>query len=83
MENYILVWLGKISYCFYSFQFHVLEGMRWLISDEKTGAFGYFALSFLVLMIVSAFAYHLVEEPSRRWIRKRTQGGASAERIAP
>ena len=37
-ENGGFVWLGKISYCFYSFQFHVLEGFRWLAPPATIGA---------------------------------------------
>ena len=70
-ENAGLVWLGKISYCFYSFQFHVLEGFRWLAPPATIGALTYTVLSTITLLIVSALAYHLVEEPARIWIRRQ------------
>ena len=78
LSNSIIVWLGKISYCFYSFQFHVLEGLRWLVPWEKFGAIAYAVSSFLALLLVSAFAYHFIEEPARVWIRRRSQRSANS-----
>lgn len=71
-ENAGFVWLGKISYCFYSFQFHVLEGLRWLMPIDEMGALTYTLISTALLLAVSALAYHFVEEPARMWIRNRT-----------
>lgn len=70
-ENSGFVWLGKISYCFYSFQFHVLEGFRWLAPPATIGALTYTVLSTITLLLVSALAYHFIEEPARIWIRRR------------
>lgn len=72
MAGGIFVWLGRISYCFYSFQFHVLEGVKYLAPVENIGAFNYAVVSTLVLLVVSAIAHHLVEEPARIWLRQRT-----------
>lgn len=72
-EHPYLVWLGKISYCFYSFQFHVLEGLRWLAPVEEIGGLAYALLSTLILLIISAAAHHLVEEPARIWIRNKSR----------
>lgn len=69
--NSVLVWLGKISYCFYSFQFHVLEGLRLLTPPNLIGNATYLLLSFVALLAVSAIAHHMVEEPARIWLRNR------------
>jgi peptidoglycan/LPS O-acetylase OafA/YrhL len=73
-ENAVFVWLGKISYCFYSFQFHVLEGFRWIAPPATIGALTYTVLATTTLLLVSALTYHFVEEPARIWIRKRVPG---------
>ena len=70
-QGSIMVYLGRISYCFYMFQFHVLEGARHFVNVERVGAFAYFLITFLLLLAVSAVTYHLVEEPFRRRIRMR------------
>ncbi|MCB1331094.1 MAG: acyltransferase [Maritimibacter sp.] len=70
------VWLGQISYCFYSFQFHVLEGLRWVVPIDAIGGWTYAALATLLLLAVSAFAHHFVEEPARLWIRRRARRSA-------
>lgn len=70
------VWLGKISYCFYSFQVLVLLllvtfrndlievfpllEINWLLC----------ALAFFVLVVLSAIGHHFIEEPCRRKIQK-------------
>lgn len=77
-ENTSFVWLGKISYCFYSFQFHVLEGLLWILPPDEIGAVTYTLISTGALLAVSALAYHFVEEPARIWIRNRTSRDPSA-----
>lgn len=69
----IFVWLGQISYCFYSFQFHVLEGLRFVMPIEKVGGWIYAGVATTLLLVVSAVAHHYVEEPARRWIRSRNR----------
>jgi len=71
------VWLGKISYCFYSFQVAIiillvnyhdkLVHRIPLLSHNKVLAI----VAFITLIVISALGYYLVEEPSRRWIRRR------------
>lgn len=66
-----LVWAGRISYCFYSFQaviiFCAIDNHKEIIlripalSQPKLWAFSLFA----ALMIISALAYYLLEEPCR------------------
>lgn len=72
LANPFFVWLGHISYCFYSFQFHVLDGLRWLFPPEKIGSAQFSLIATLLLLAVSALAHHYVEEPARAWIRTRT-----------
>lgn len=75
LSSRTFVWLGKISYCFYSFQalvllllirFHAdlvhefpILGMNWIL-----GAF-----AFSVLIVLSAIGHHFIEEPCRRKIQ--------------
>lgn len=72
----ILVWLGKVSYCFYSFQLFVILFMinnhgavittfPFLINNELLAL-----VSFLVLVLLSAAGYYLVEEPARKKIKE-------------
>jgi peptidoglycan/LPS O-acetylase OafA/YrhL len=71
----LFVWLGKISYCFYSFQilmFFVLIDNHEKIVDFTPVLKNNLALtlvSFLFLVIVSAIGYCFIEEPARRWIK--------------
>lgn len=70
------VWLGKISYCFYSFQALIilllishhdkLIQAAPALSDNKVLAIA----SLAVLVALSAAGYYCVEEPARRWIRR-------------
>ena len=70
-----LVWAGKISYCFYSFQPLVLTPLiryrgdlaRWFpwLGDDRLLVLS----AFVTLLCVSALAYQWIEEPLRRRIR--------------
>lgn len=80
LSNDIFVWLGKVSYCFYSLQafllfmmitFHdglirsiPLLGNNWVLC----------ASSLFVLILLSAFAFHFIEEPCRRKIQAWADG---------
>ena len=75
----VAVWLGQISYCFYSFQFHVLEGLKWLAPPETLGNVGFLVLAAGLLLVVSAAAHHLVEEPARIWIRNRVRSSPAGK----
>ncbi|MBY6016086.1 acyltransferase [Qipengyuania gaetbuli] len=77
LESGPFVWLGKISYCFYSFQFHVLEGLYWLMPPEEFGGLVYAILATALLLVVSAATHHFFEEPVRVWLRKRGSWRAS------
>lgn len=71
----IFVWLGKISYSFYSMQalliftlnsYHEQIILAWPVLVNGR----YLAVTALfVLIILSAVAYYIIEEPSRRWIK--------------
>ena len=76
LSTKVFVWLGKISYCFYSFQALVI---LWLIGyhDRLIQVMPYFKnntvlafASLVVLVALSTAGYYLIEEPARRWIRK-------------
>ena len=75
----VAVWLGQISYCFYSFQFHVLEGLKWLAPPETVGNVGFLCLACGLLLAVAAAAHHLVEEPARIWIRNWVGSSAAGK----
>lgn len=69
----LMVWLGHISYCFYSFQYHVLEGLRVMMPAELYGGWVFLITAFILLLGISALVHHLVEEPARIWIRRRSK----------
>lgn len=76
LASRFFVWLGKISYCFYSFQaliiFLLISYHDKLIqvvpalSNNKLLAMA----SLAVLVVISASGYSLIEEPARRWIKR-------------
>ncbi|CAI8869025.1 exopolysaccharide production protein ExoZ [Pseudomonas sp. IT-P2] len=77
LSSRMIVWLGKISYCFYSLQFLIIVP---LIKHHDTITQKFNALNnpkilmvtaLLVLIAASAIAHHLIEEPARKWIIKR------------
>lgn len=75
LSSNVFVWLGKISYCFYSLQalllfvlitYHgelvdavPLLGINWVLCVS----------SLLALILLSVFGYHFIEEPCRRKIQ--------------
>lgn len=72
----IFVWYGKISYCFYSFQalmvlslisYHdkLIEMIPYLANGKVLAV-----SAFVVLTVLSACGYYLIEKPSRRLIKK-------------
>lgn len=73
----VFLWLGKVSYCFYSFQVLVLLVIRDfhseivnfapLLGDNRM----LLGASFLTLLGLSAIGYHAIEEPARRMIKRR------------
>jgi len=83
LSSDMFVWLGKISYCFYSMQafllfmmitFHAelikvvpLLEINWVLCIS----------SLLVLVLLSAFGYHFIEEPFRRKIQAWADGRGS------
>lgn len=76
LASRFFVWLGKISYCFYSFQALIilllisyhdkLIQVAPALSNNKLLAIATLA----VLVVLSASGYYLIEEPARRWIRR-------------
>lgn len=86
LSSAFFVWLGKISYCFYSFQVFLLFMLVSFHSGlvELIPALGnnlilcIFAM--LVLVAISAFGYHFIEEPCRRKIQSWADGRLSSVR---
>jgi peptidoglycan/LPS O-acetylase OafA/YrhL len=78
----VFVWLGKISYCFYSFQALIILSLTSYhdkliqlapaLSNNKLLALA----SFAFLVALSASSYYLIEKPARRWIRRQHKEGA-------
>ena len=79
-----MVWAGKISYSFYSFQLLVLLFLKShhaalvvqlpALSDNRLLLLAAFA----VLMVLSAAGYHLIEEPMRILLKRRMGRTANA-----
>jgi len=70
-------WLGRISYCFYSFQVFVIF-LIYKYRDDLIGIFpaahsdAVLAVVALVFLLgISALGYHFIEEPLRKRIRNR------------
>lgn len=82
LTSRVFVWLGKISYCFYSFQaliiFFLISHHDKLIQVAPTLSNNKFLAiaSLAVLLVLSASGYYLIEEPARRWIRQYRKEGA-------
>jgi len=70
LSSKFFVWLGKISYCFYSFQALILM----LFTQYRSSIAGLTLLEFIIivglLIIISAFGYHCIEKPLRRKINE-------------
>jgi peptidoglycan/LPS O-acetylase OafA/YrhL len=73
-----VLWGGEVSYSFYLLHYTVLGygamaikiwGQANPANIMGAGAFGFFALSLLVTLLLSAVCYRWVEVPGRRWIR--------------
>jgi peptidoglycan/LPS O-acetylase OafA/YrhL len=67
------VWLGRISYCFYSFQFHVLLIVGVAGTQLNLSSVERFWTAFILLIMISGIGYHLIEEPARRWLQQRSR----------
>lgn len=72
LASKIMDWFGRISYCFYSFQFHVFLLVGYIGKKYELSPIERFALAFVLLTTVSALGYHLIEEPMQRYLRKRS-----------
>ena len=68
-SNPVFVWLGKISYCFYSFQFLVIFGMMAERRFLPENGMLILLIAFVLLLALSAAGYHFVEEPLRKKLR--------------
>ncbi len=82
LSHPIAVWLGRISYCFYSFQPFIWRSLT-SHHDDIVTHFPMFAdnrilgfTAFCTLFVVSALAYHFIENPMRDLIRQRQLSSA-------
>ncbi len=85
LSSRIFVWLGRVSYCFYSFQVLIIlllinhhEKLIQVsppLSSNKVLAIA----SLTVLVMLSAFGYYFIEVPARRWIKRRHKEGVNLE----
>lgn len=76
LQSRLAVWLGKVSYSFYSFQVLIilflvnnhdaLVSKIPVLSNNHVLA----VVSFLALVLMAAMGHHLIEEPARRWIKR-------------
>ena len=66
-----MVYLGKISYCFYCFQFHVLTVLVYVSKNQEIDPLTFFTISFFCLLTISSFFYHVLEEPARKFISRK------------
>lgn len=70
LENPILVYLGKISYGFYLYQFLFFYYLLWRMPDSVpvwlTAIVG-----LCITIAIAALSYHLIEEPLRAFINRR------------
>lgn len=77
LSSRIFVWLGKISYCFYSFQVFILLFMTTYhaklveIIPALSNNIILMVVSFFVLVAMSAAGYYFIEEPARKFIRMK------------
>lgn len=70
-ENRLIAHLGKISYCFYGFQFRVLTLLMVMIPDYQERGAIFLGYGLLGLLAVSSFFYHVLEEPARKYVSIR------------
>jgi peptidoglycan/LPS O-acetylase OafA/YrhL len=80
------VWLGKISYSFYSLQVFLLLYLETHHADIVSSLpalhdnWLLLVVSFCVLVAMSGLSYHLIEEPARLWLANRSR--MTAARLA-
>lgn len=71
MSGGSMVYLGKISYCFYCFQFHILTVMVYALNWYDPDPLAFFMISLSFLLVVSALFYHVLEEPAQKVISRK------------
>lgn len=70
-KSKLMVYLGRISYCFYCFQVHVLTFLMFLMPNYRDYAWAFFAISLALLIGVSSFFFHFLEEPARKFVKHK------------
>ncbi len=69
-----LVWLGTVSYSIYLCHMFLIDLVGWLARKgwiPGTGSPATFGLFMVLVLAVSAFAFHIVEVPGKRWMLGR------------
>lgn len=81
LRGRVAVWLGKISYCFYSFQYHVFALMSLLLPKDLVTGWIYLGASFIALLLISAFIHHFFEETVRVALRTQNKRRRHASQL--
>ena len=82
LSTNVVVWLGKTSYCFYSFQALLIL----LLIDHHNAIVRaipalsnnliLLSLAFCTLVVASSLGYYGLEEPSRKWVKRKLSDAA-------
>ena len=70
LDNRFFVYLGKISYSFYIFQFFAIQSVKHL-NFIPNNSIAVMCVTLGSTLLISSAAYHLIEEPLRKNIVKR------------
>lgn len=71
LERKIFIYLGRISYSFYLAQFTTFVVFIDYLKDMNVNMILKWFFAFLITFLISILMYHLIEEPSRKYIRKK------------
>jgi peptidoglycan/LPS O-acetylase OafA/YrhL len=72
LNNKVFVYLGHISYSFYLAQFVVFGAFKTEIKNFSTVSIELkWGLAFLITILIAMLMYHIIEEPSRDYIRSK------------
>jgi peptidoglycan/LPS O-acetylase OafA/YrhL len=89
MSSRVFVFLGAASYALYMIHlpvdivwFHALERFGITETSDLTLRIGAMVGVFVVCIIASVFAYLMIEEPARKWIRKLELPRLRAKQVA-
>ena len=72
LESRLVTYLGRISYSLYLWHWGIFALFRWTVGISEPSTAG---AALLLTLLLSAFSYHVVEEPFRRGAFWRRQPG--------